>query len=172
VGNSISGDPARVLNIYRKAALKGILLDVGHGSASFSYPSARIAVEGGIKPYTISTDLHKRSLPSHARSLAWVMSKMLACGLSVDEVVADVTTHPAGIVGELDWGLLEVGKVATLTVFEVETGSFDFADTGVVSAFSPGGREPVHQSTFSGDKCFRPRYAIWGGNVVQCGATG
>ncbi len=166
VGNSLAAEPSRIVSLYRRAAERGIRLDVGHGSASFCYESARAAVQNGIKPYTISTDLHRRSYETHARSMSWVMSKMLACGLAASDIIAAVTAHPAEVLGEREWSFLRIGAKTALTVFEIRAQDSEFVDTGVVSAFTPGGRDPENQRTFHGDRIFKPRCVVWNGAVI------
>jgi dihydroorotase len=45
-----------------EAGRRGVLLDVGHGSGGFSFDILQRQLDAGIRPATISTDLHARSL--------------------------------------------------------------------------------------------------------------
>lgn len=117
----------RVLPSVRAALERGILFDVGHGAASFSYRVAENALGQGIVPNTISTDLHAGSLEV-VGDLATTMSKMLAVGMSLHQVVAAVTHHPARLLGEPDLCRLTVGAPARLTLFALNAGGITCPD--------------------------------------------
>ncbi len=71
-------------------------LDVGHGTASFSFEVARRAIALGILPHTISSDIYCRNrIDGPVRSLALVMSKFLAIGMTLPQVIDCVTVSAA-----------------------------------------------------------------------------
>lgn len=79
-----------------QAALdRGVLLDVGHGEASFSAQVAGPVVARGFHAFSISTDLHGRSWHDPVHSLAVTMSKFLALGMPLPAVIRSVTETPA-----------------------------------------------------------------------------
>ena len=82
---------------------RGVLMDVGHGAASFDCDVGRSAIHNGFKDFTISTDLHARSVNGPVYSLAHTMSKFLALGLSLVEVIRSVTLLPAERFGLSGW---------------------------------------------------------------------
>ncbi len=108
----------RVLPCIRTARERGILFDVGHGMASFSFDVAEAAIADGFAPDTISTDLqqaHLRVPPRHALPL--VMSKLCAVGMSESAVFAAVTKTPAAILGLTgETSSLTPGACADLTI--------------------------------------------------------
>jgi dihydroorotase len=53
---------SRTLQDLIEAASRGVILDVGHGQSGFSFRVASAALEAGILPTTISTDLHRGSV--------------------------------------------------------------------------------------------------------------
>ena len=53
----------------------------------------------GLLPYSISTDLHARSLDSPVWDMGTTMSKLLAVGMPFEEVVEAVTRAPMRVVG-------------------------------------------------------------------------
>ncbi len=169
-GNSLRSSPSRVMALYREAHEKGILLDIGHGVASFSLESAQGAVEQGIKPHTISTDLHALSLNGPVWSLATVMSKMLACGLSLEEVVEMVTLNPATILEKGDYGTLERGAVADFTVFDLAEGSYSFTDASEETDAGASGERSW--TRFQGDRYFKPRYVFLGNTLTEAKTAG
>lgn len=123
-------DDERVLETARNAQSDGILFDVGHGAGSFSFDIARRAIELGVLPYSISTDLHQRNVHGPVWDLATTLSKIMALGMPLEEIIPRVTEHPARVVG-LDrdgarW--LEEGATADFTLFDVVDGSVELAD--------------------------------------------
>jgi dihydroorotase len=109
---------------------RGVLFDVGHGSGGFSYAVAEAMITVGPPPDIISSDLHQRSLLGPAFDLPTCMSKFLALGMPIEEVVRAVTVNPARAIGAASQsGSLEVGRRADLAVFELEAGDFVLYDT-------------------------------------------
>lgn len=108
----------------------GILFDIGHGSGSFSWESAKKAFENFFLPDTISTDLHRLSVDHPVVDMPTTMSKFLHLGMSVEEVILKSTLSPAQAVGrESDIGTLRPGTVADVLVFEIADGQFHLADS-------------------------------------------
>jgi dihydroorotase len=78
-----NGKPNRILTpagelrqAVREAMRRGLLLDIGHGGASFSFEVAELAIAQGILPHTISSDIYcKNRIKGPVYSLAHVMSK-------------------------------------------------------------------------------------------------
>ena len=108
----------------------GILFDIGHGSGSFSWESARKAFEKFFLPDTISTDLHRLSVGHPVVDMPTTMSKFLHLGMSLEEVVLKSTVKPAEAVGrEDDIGTLRPGTIADVLVFDVVDGEFRLEDS-------------------------------------------
>src|SRR5690606_15010914 len=74
-----------------RALERGVLLDVGHGSGSFSFPAAEAWVRSGAQPAIVSTDLHKRSVLGPAFGMGTVMTKLLAAGSQLEHVLMAAT---------------------------------------------------------------------------------
>lgn len=86
----------------KEALSRGVFLDVGHGAASLDQNIARRVISTGFRNFSISTDAHVRNIGSVVRSLPHTMSKFLAFGMSLAEVVASVTSIPARQLGLAD----------------------------------------------------------------------
>ncbi len=111
-----------------EARKRGVIFDVGHGGGSFAWRIAVPAIKEGFLPDSISTDLHIGSMNSGMKDMLNVMSKFLAMGLSVDDVVARSTWNPAHEIHHEELGNLSVGSPADVAVLRVETGDFGFTD--------------------------------------------
>ncbi|AJF71391.1 MULTISPECIES: amidohydrolase/deacetylase family metallohydrolase [Raoultella] len=123
-----NGKPNRILTAsgelrasVTRALKRGVRLDVGHGTASFSFEVARRAIALGILPQTISSDIYCRNrIDGPVRSLALVMSKFLAIGMSLPQVVECVTAGAADGLRLTQKGRLAVGYDADLTLFALQ----------------------------------------------------
>src|SRR5262249_45692958 len=88
---------------------RGVIFDVGHGGGSFAWRIAVPAMKEGFIPDSISTDLHIGSMNAGMKDMLNVMDKFLAMGMSVDDVIARSTWHPAREFKLQDLGQLSVG---------------------------------------------------------------
>ena len=114
-----------------EARKRGVIFDVGHGGGSFDFTVAGPAMEQGLVPDTISSDVHSVSIQSPGKPLLpWVLSKFLGLGLSLDQVIAKATVEPARIIGRVPGlGTLRVGAPADVSVFRLVEGPVTFVDT-------------------------------------------
>jgi dihydroorotase len=122
---------ARVLPAALAAKQRGVIIDVGHGGGSFDFTVCEPAMQQGFGPDTISSDIHAVSIntPGYP-TLPWVMSKFLALGMPLEEVVARATSEPGRIIGKVPGlGTLAVGAPADLAVFDLIDGPVEFVDT-------------------------------------------
>ena len=93
-GGNLMEDP-RSLAAVHEARARGVLLDVGHGAASFSFKVMRFAREQGIETDLISTDLHRNSIKGPAYDLPTTLSKLLNLGMPLEQVIAAGSTRPS-----------------------------------------------------------------------------
>ena len=52
----------RLLDTAKRAWDSGVVMDIGHGTGSFSFETAEAVTAAGHKPDVISTDLHQLSV--------------------------------------------------------------------------------------------------------------
>ncbi|WP_425972680.1 amidohydrolase/deacetylase family metallohydrolase [Aeromonas caviae] len=155
-----NGKPNRILTpagelrqAVREAMRRGLLLDIGHGGASFSFEVAELAIAQGILPHTISSDIYcKNRIKGPVYSLAHVMSKFFAIGMTLEQVFACVTHQAADALRLPGKGRLEVGADADITLFQVSCGPILFTDT--------------EAGTRNGDRQLLPLAALVGGELV------
>jgi len=150
VGSSIIEDED-LFQLAERCAKDGIRLDIGHGGASFSFKVAEIAIERGLLPFSISTDVHLRSMNQSVWDLGTTMSKLLSVGMPFEKVVEAVTHAPAEVIRLPMNDLLKPGARSEFTIF-------DLVDSELSVMDSLG-----HRATLS--RLFEPRYAVIGGDV-------
>ncbi|QXB59530.1 amidohydrolase/deacetylase family metallohydrolase [Pantoea agglomerans] len=137
ITHCFNGKPNRILTpqgelkaAVKQAIARGVKLDVGHGSASFSFEVARAAIAQGILPDTISSDIYCRNrLAGPVHNLAHVMSKFFSVGMTLPQVIDCVTLNAAAGLRLQRKGQLKVGYDADLTVFSVKEETRPFIDS-------------------------------------------
>jgi len=106
----------------------GVYFDAGTGGGSFRFRVAVPLIKNGFKPDSLSTDLHITSMNSSTKDMLNVMSKFMAAGLTLQEVVADATWHPAQEIKQTQLGNFSVGSVADVAVLSEHKGKFGYED--------------------------------------------
>ncbi|MFN3974246.1 MAG: amidohydrolase/deacetylase family metallohydrolase [Dehalococcoidia bacterium] len=160
VTHAFTGNPGGLLDgqgrawpEVKEAVVRGVCLDTAHGRMNFSFISARRLLEQGVIPHTISTDMTLPGRQTTVGSLTEIMSKFLALGFSVEDVVRMVTANAARAVGMADrQGSLALGREADITVLRLVTGRFLFRDT--------------KGETLEGEQALVPMLCVRAGEVV------
>ena len=134
------------------AQKRGVIFDLGHGGGSFVYRTAVQAFKEGFYPNSISTDLHIGSMNAGMKDMLNLMSKVMALGMSLDDVVVRSTWNPAKEIQHEELGHLSPGATADVAVLRLEHGKFGFVDQN-------GGR-------MDGDKKLECELTIKDGKVV------
>ncbi len=152
-GHNILEDKGKLRPETQDALERGVLIDIGHGFASFSFEAAERALEEGFTEFTISSDLWSVSAPMHARTFANVMTQFLALGMSLENVIERASTRPARILGiERE---IAPGKPASLTVFSAPSGEFSCQDC-------------VGEKRVSRQRVF-PEWTVHRGEIIRAG---
>lgn len=120
----------KVNSFLWEARRRGVIFDVGHGAGSFWFRNAVPAVEQGFVPDSISTDLHTGNINGAVVSMITTMSKFLAMGVPLEEVIRRSTVNPAHEIRRPQLGTLSVGAEADIAVLELRKGEFGYADCG------------------------------------------
>ena len=141
--------PAQALVEGRK---RGVLFDVGHGGGSFRWRVAVPLMKAGFTPDTISTDLHTQSMNAGLKDILNLMSKFLAMGMPLDDVIAANTWRAATAIRQHQLGNLTVGSEGDVAVLRLETGTFGFVD--------------MHGAKLTGTQRLRAELTIRNGKVV------
>ncbi|BAC15161.1 hypothetical conserved protein [Oceanobacillus iheyensis HTE831] len=109
---------------------RGVYLDVGHGSSSFSFGIAQKAKQQGVYFDSLGTDIYQNNQKNGpVYNMETMLSKFLALGYSLEEVIEAVTIKPAEILRKPDLGSLQPGSIADLTFFTVKESSKKLTDS-------------------------------------------
>ncbi|MBP8944074.1 MAG: amidohydrolase/deacetylase family metallohydrolase [Saprospiraceae bacterium] len=135
-----------------EAQKRGIIFDVGHGGGAFSWRQAVPAIQQGFKPNVISSDLHTQSMNGGMKDFTNLMSKFMAMGMTLHEVIQRTTVDPAEAIHRSDLGHLSVGSEADVTVLNLKSGSFGYTD--------------VRETKLMGSKKLEAELTIRAGKIV------
>jgi dihydroorotase len=128
--NNIFRDQDFPLSELIRAIERGIILDIGHGTASFSFHIAKKAITAGVLFDTISTDIYmcnKENGPVY--DMATTLTKFLALGYRLDKVIHAVTEKPAQILKQPLLGRIRPGNYADLTIFQLQEKPIKLVDS-------------------------------------------
>lgn len=172
----------RVHPIVSEALGRGLWIDVGHGS-HFSFKMARIAIDAGIVPHTLGADMHgyNTRVPQPAGtpdthpdpdmnvdeahqffgetrfSLVSAMTALMACGLTLEQMVPMVTSNPARMLRlEEEIGTLKLGIVADVSVLDDERGQWTLRDN--------------EGNQVKAERMLRPAFCLRAGNRIDADA--
>ncbi len=112
-----------------EARERGVLFDLGHGGGSFLFRNAVPAFAQGFYPDSISSDLHVQSMNAAMMDMPTTMSKCLAMGMPLGDVIARSTAVPARMIGHPELGHLSPGAPGDVTLWNLREGTFGFKDS-------------------------------------------
>ncbi|MCM8750499.1 amidohydrolase/deacetylase family metallohydrolase [Thermomicrobiaceae bacterium CFH 74404] len=126
-------EDGKVHPVIRELHDRGLVLDIGHGAGSFSFPVAEALLEQGLLPDVISSDIHQLAIQGPMFDLPTTLSKFLALGMSLPEVIERATVAPARVIGRQDLGTLKPGSLSDVALFRIEEGEYTFYDVEMTS---------------------------------------
>ena len=119
-----------VLPELREAMERGVVLDTALGSNNFNFEVARKSMAQGILPTTLSTDLGGNNLRHPVYGMTVTMTKFLALGLDLKQVVQMSTSNPAHVLGEENRiGSLKPGMEADVSILKMLKGRWELMDS-------------------------------------------
>ena len=150
----IIGDDGKVIPEIMEAQERGVFLDTAHGRQNFSFDVARAALDQGVRPRSISTDMTPPGRMNTVHSMTEMLARFMALGFSLEDVIRMTTANPAQALGMEDTlGSLAVGRPADISVLKEETGDWLFHDT--------------EGNTLRGDKALVPVVTIKDGEAYS-----
>ena len=159
VTHLFTANPGGVLDVNghlvpeaREARDRGVWLDTAHGRMNFSFDVGQRVIDQDLLPHCISTDLTVPGRVNTVHSMAEMMTRFLALGFTIDQVVTMSTSNPAKAIGQDHrLGSLIVGRQADVSVLELREGDWVVKDV-------VGGSLPA-------EKAFVPVLAVKRGQV-------
>jgi dihydroorotase len=119
-----------VLAAVRAARAAGIQFDGAHGRRHFAFATVRRALDQGFMVDTLSSDISSRAAADPTYHLPLILSKLMAVGARLEDVVPLVTSHPARFLGrEAEIGTLQPGAAADVAILERVEGDVMLRDS-------------------------------------------
>ena len=125
----VDDDRRRRTRRSRELHDRGLILDIGHGTGSFSFETAEAMLAQGILPDVISSDIHQMAIQGPMFDLPTTLSKFLNLGMSLPDVIERATARAGG--GDAPAGprvRCEPGSAADVALFRIEEGDYTFQD--------------------------------------------
>ena len=143
-----------ILPEAKAAKERGVLFDVGHGNASFSFDTGAKGIKEGFIPDFLSTDIYDKNIEKPVKSQINTLNKMLYLGLSLEDCVDKVTKEPAKALSLPDTGEIKTGYKADFTIFKLVDDFTELTDSV---------DKTVRQKPY-----IKGKYSIVGGNIYEC----
>jgi dihydroorotase len=133
----LNGYPEHILDAQGKvrpevwaARDRGVVLDVAHAGVHCDLRIARAAIDQGLIPTTISTDMHVPPPERTVYQMPDLISTFVALGMTLEDAVAASTVRAARALGrEHEIGSLRAGMAADIAAFALEEGRFPYVDS-------------------------------------------
>lgn len=125
----ILDDSGEIIPEAVNARERGVLFDIGHGVASFSLRVFEKALAKGFKNDMISTDLHVENYEGPVYNLAAVVSKVIGCGVALEDAIHECTYVPAQHYGLEGLGELREGCTADINIMELKSCEEEVVDS-------------------------------------------
>ena len=135
--HAFNGNPESILDgrgklrpEVRAAADRGVIMDVAHAGIHCDIEVVKAAMDQGLLPDTISTDIHNPPPDRTVYLMNDLVSKFHALGLPLKDSVAAATSRPAQVLGLQDsLGSLVPGMSGDAAVFDMREGRFVWHDS-------------------------------------------
>src|SRR5882672_8102386 len=153
--NSIIDDNGHILPEVLAARRRGVWFDIGNGQTGhMRWDTVRAIMKTGFWPDTFSTDWNVNSRTTGVIDFPNCMSKLLGCGMTVDQAIACATVNASRIFPVFnDRGTLKAGAPADVALLELRKGTFEFLDN--------------YKNTITGSQRLVPSATVLGGKRVQ-----
>ncbi len=123
LGSTLRPD-GTVLPELREAMERGVVLDIANGRFNLSFDVARKSMAQGILPTTLSSDVTVQSLHGLVYGMTVTMSKFMALGLDLKQIIKMSTINSAHALSAEDRiGSLKPGMDADISVLELLSGT-------------------------------------------------
>jgi dihydroorotase len=121
----VIGTDGKLVPEAREARDRGVWLDTAHGRGNFSFDTGARILDQGLLPHCISTDLTVPGRQNTVHSMTEMMTRFLALGFTMEQVVEMCTINPARALGEEGrLGSLGTGKQADISVLDIKDGDW------------------------------------------------
>lgn len=118
-GGILTKDKSAIIDEALSARNRGVLFDIGHGSASFSFEVYKKARSLGFNCDLISSDLHVENYNGPVFNMVEVVNKIINCGEPIEDAINKCTSVPAMHFGLKQLGELKEGNLGDVFIFKI-----------------------------------------------------
>ena len=111
-----------------EARRRGVILDLARGRNHQGFMQMQAAIEAGLLPDTLSTDLTVPAAKDPAYNLLMLVTQFMAFGVPFEECLKQITVNPAKAIRHPELGKLAVGGIGDATLLKIEEGDFTVSD--------------------------------------------
>ena len=128
--NNVLDESGQVRPEVLEAKAKGIVLDTGAVRSNFGVDLSRAAIQQGLLPDTLGTDIVRTSPRNPVvYTMSEIMTMFMGLGMSLEQVVAAATDNGAKAIGQRGvLGTLRTGAVGDAAVLRLEEGEYAYDD--------------------------------------------
>jgi dihydroorotase len=109
----------------KEARERGVWLDTAHGRSNMSFEVGQRVLDQELIPHCISTDLTIPGRLGVVHSMVEMMTRFMAMGFTLKEVITMATANPAKALGlEHRLGSLAEGRQADISVLDIKNGDW------------------------------------------------
>jgi len=129
LSNAIVDENYQIKDEALSARERGVLFDIGHGSASFNYQVAKKLYEAGFLPDIISTDIYSSNADGPVISLTATVDKLITLNDSIQPWVNMITIKPDEAFKLSKKTGINTGDKADLVVFNLISNEATYYDS-------------------------------------------
>ena len=126
--NSPARGDGRVKEAVLRARARGVIFDIGHRMGSFSWETGQAMMAAGFPPDTISSDVHALCIDGPACDLLYTMTKFLALGIPLMDVIRATSIAPAKVLMRDDLGQLTPDLSKDVSIIRLKDQQVDLED--------------------------------------------
>ena len=120
---------ATIIPQIEEGRARGVIFDSSRGQTQhMGFAQMQAAVESGLLPDTLSTDLTDGSALNPYHSVLMLASELMTFGVEVEELVPRMTINSARMLHREELGRLRVEGIGDASILKVEEGDFTFRD--------------------------------------------
>ncbi len=120
---------ATIIPQVREGRKRGVIFDSSRGMTQhMGFAQMQAAVESGLLPDTLSTDLTDGSAVNPYHSVLMVATEFMSFGVDVKELLPRMTVNSAGMLRRPELGRLRVDGIGDASILKVEEGDFTVRD--------------------------------------------
>ncbi len=170
VTHLFTANPGGVLDINghlvpeaKEARDRGVWFDTAHGRMNFSFDVGQRVMDQDLLPHCISTDLTVPGRVNTVHSMVEMMTRFLALGFTLEQVITMCTSNPAKAIGQDHrLGSFVEGRQADVSVLELRDGDWVVKD--VVGGSLPAEKAFIPVLTIKRGQVFTPEWGprTWG----------